>query len=169
MALNHLMDCLKQFTEDTLKDMVLPVKQENWTEQPLVRKIDVYKYMPPTHSDRKELVPYIMFQPLAGADEEDSQTHQRKSTLTVRGYIATFNYDGQQGQLSLVNIIERMRQALLTTGMIGDKYELELPFEYRIYDDNVSPYHEAEFVTSWSIPVIQRRTPELWDYFKKEG
>lgn len=165
MGLPDLLETLKDFIQDDLKELQFKVKQEEWASSvPLERAIRVYTHMTPTPSDNTEYVPYILLQFVKGSDDEDGETKRPESTVTVRGYIALYDRDAQEGQLALLNILEKLRLDLLSRGVIGGKYELLKPFEYRFYDDIVLPYHEAEFSMNWRIQPVKRIIPELWGF-----
>jgi hypothetical protein len=150
-----LIDALADFIREDLKEMLLPIKQEVWTEDQPERAIEVHKYRMPSAEDAKDQVPYILLQMLNGEDLEN------ESKVAIRAIIVTFNWDPEQGALSLLNIISKLRFDLQRTGVVGEMYELKKPFEWLIYPDETMPYHIAEISTTWSVPVIERDVPFL--------
>lgn len=164
MGLVNLMETVRNFIEDDLKEIRLKVKQAEWNDQPLERAVKVFAYMTPNPSDNKEIVPYILLQMIKGEDGEDAETSVLESTATIRGYVALFDWEAEEGQRALLNIIEKLRLDLLSRGVIGGKYELLKPFEYRFYDDMTMPYHEAEFIMNWRIQPVKRIIPELMGF-----
>lgn len=165
MGLPHLMETLKGFVQDDLKEMRLKVKQEEWASKvPLERPVQVYTYMTPVPTDNTELVPYILLRPVKGSDTSDEDSGLPESTVTIMGYIAVYDRNPQEGQMAVLNIIEKLRLDLLSRRVIGGEYELQEPFEYKFYDDIILPYHEAEFTTIWRMQPVKRIIPELWGF-----
>lgn len=164
MGLVNLMETVRNFIEDDLKEIRLKVKQAEWNDQPLERAVKVFAYMTPNPSDNTEAVPYILLQFVKGADDEDKETSIQESTATIRGYIALYDWEAKEGQMAILNVIEKLRLDLLSRGVIGGKYELLKPFEYRFYDDMTMPYHEAEFIMNWRIQPVKRIIPELMGF-----
>lgn len=109
MGLVNLMETVRSFIEEDLKEMRLKVKQENWNEQPLERPINVFSYMTPNPSDNAEVVPYILLQLVKGEDGEAKESSEPESVATIRGYIALFDYNAQEGQMAVISIIEKLR------------------------------------------------------------
>ena len=64
-----LLDCLKDFTEDTVKDLLLPVEyQKGDKEPPLPRAAAVYRTHIPDGRASDKRAPYILHQILTGKD-----------------------------------------------------------------------------------------------------
>ena len=59
---------------------------------------------------------------------------------------------------NLLNLMERLRIALLKQCVIGNQYELNLQegVETMIYPDDTAPYFMGEMVTTWNLPPVQR-------------
>jgi hypothetical protein len=66
--------------------------------------------------------------------------------------------DEQEGSLYLINLMERLRIALLRKQVIGDMFVLDLTqkLETLNYPDDTAPYYAGEMVTTWRMPVIRR-------------
>jgi hypothetical protein len=150
MTLRTLLDVLADFVREDLKEMVLPVSQELYTENPPMRAIEVHKQRMPSPEDQKKRAPYILLQIVNGDDRKD------ESVVNVRMIIVTFEWSAEQGALSLLNIVEKLRFDLQKKGVIGKAFELEKPLEYLIYQEDITPYHVAELSTNWKLPVIER-------------
>lgn len=161
MNLRALLDALADFIKTSLMEMRLPVKQEGWEGQPKNRAIEVYKQRMPSASDAKEKVPYILLQMLNGSDDYQKSTGEWTNKVAIRVIITTFDWDPEQGALSLLNIVEKLRFDIEKAGVIGKRFELLEPFEFLIYPDDTMPYHVAELSTVWSIPAVEREIPGL--------
>jgi hypothetical protein len=160
MNLRALLDALAEFVETSLQEMRLPVKQEGWDDQPRTRAIEIYKQRMPSASDAKEKVPYVLLQMLNGSDDEKASGEQEHKA-SIRVIVTIFDWDPQQGALSLLNIVEKLRFDLLKAGIIGDRFTLLKPFEFLIYPDDTIPYHVAELSTVWGIPAVEREIQGL--------
>lgn len=163
MSLRRLLDSLAEFIREDLKSMELPVKDTEFSETVGKRSPEVYRQRMPSASDAEEAVPYILLQMLNGADKRSAGTGERSSTAEIRAIVVTYEQDPEEGALSLINIIERLRQDLETVKVIGGSYKLIEPFEWLFYEDDTMPYHIAEFHTVWEIPTVEPFVPGLHD------
>lgn len=159
-TLENLLDALKAFIEEQLKDYRLPVKQEGWTNQPLYRPAEVSEMVMPDPDEDHERIPYIELQILNGKDEP-GQNGRMKSTVSVRIILTLFNKDKSEGRMQVLHMVQRLRKAMIQTGVIGGCFELQWPLEYLIYPDDTEWYHMGEMATIWSIPSIEREIPGL--------
>ena len=83
--------------------------------------------------------------------------------MKVRIIFAVYSKNEQDGTLSLLNLMLKVRSELEKTGIIAKKYALQMPLEYIVYQDTTPPYYLGEMITSWSVPAITREVEEfLW-------
>lgn len=69
--------------------------------------------------------------------EDDKQPSQPAgATAQVRLVVATFSEDGEQGAYDVLNVLLRIRERLLATGVIGQQFEVQKPLEAVVYPDN---------------------------------
>lgn len=155
-----LLDALKEFIEEDLKDYRLPVKQDGWKGQPLQRPIKVHSLVMPDPDEKHERIPYILLQPLNGKDGL-TPGGQSEAEASVRIVVTLFNRDKREGRIQLLHIIERLRMDLIGKTVIGKTFELKLPMEWLIYPDEMEWYHLGEISTTWSLPAPERKVPEL--------
>lgn len=155
--LESLLDCLKKFIEEDLKEYRLPVKQDGWTGQPERRVPDIHEMAVPEPSEEHERIPYILLQVLNGRDERGSDG-QMKSIVNVRIIITIYDDDMQGGKMQVLQIVQRLRRDLIRAGVIGGCFALQWPLEYLIYPDETEWYHLGEMATQWSIPTEERDT-----------
>lgn len=158
--LENLLDAIKDFIEEQVKDYRLPVKQEGWDEQPPYRTADVSQMTMPDPDEDRERIPYIEIQLLNGKDERD-RDGRMKSTVSVRIIITIYNKDKFEGRMQIVHIVQRLRRALIRRGLLGGCFELQFPLEYLIYPDDTEWYHLGEMATIWSVPSVEREVPGL--------
>lgn len=163
MTRTGLLETLKKFTEETVKDLLLPVRrQREDAEDPPLRAAQVYKARLPDMKASDKKVPYIIHSIITGRDSQD-EASQVLCTVTIRTTFCVYNEDEQEGGLALLNLTERIRLELLKRIVIG-VYRLDMNqgIELLIYPDDTAPYYLAEMVTVWELPPITREVKELW-------
>ena len=76
----------------------------------------------------------------------------------VRSIFAVYNDDEQEGGLMLLNLMERMRIALLKQVVIGNQFTLDLDagLETMAYPDDTAPYFVGEMLSTWKLPAVER-------------
>jgi len=152
-----LLEQLKLFTEMAVKDLVLPVAMQKGDTEQQYRPAEVYKMRLPDSGAAKKKCPYIIHQVVTGNDvQQNGQT--RDSNAVVRSVFCVYDADEQQGALSLLNLMERFRIALLKQTVIGKQFVLDLSagMEQMIYPDDTAPYFCGEIVSRWRIPRVER-------------
>ncbi|MCL2107810.1 MAG: hypothetical protein FWH20_00500 [Oscillospiraceae bacterium] len=139
MTVNVLLDGLKSFIEENTKDIILPVRlvknkttpeyEKRKGEDVTHRPPKVYKMRLPTKEAETNEIPYILLQFLTGKDQQkpgeppDSECH-------IRIIVATYSEDGSEGAGDLLNVLVRIRTALLKAGVVGNQFLLRKPLEY---------------------------------------
>ena len=161
---------LKKFIEANTKDIILSVrtvqnrvipepsgkkKKESADEEPQSRAAEVHLMRLPDKEAEINRIPYILLQLLTGIDEQEAGKSP-DSECRIRIVIATYSEDGSAGSMDLLNVITRIRVALLKTGVIGKQFTLRKPLEYSAYPDETGVYYLGEMLTIWGIPTIQR-------------
>ena len=70
------------------------------------------------------------------------------------------------GAGTLLNLMERLRIALLEQRSIGKQFRLDLEagLESLVYPEDTAPYYAGEMISVWKLPVIERKAP-----YGKEG
>ncbi len=161
---------LKKFIEENIKDIILtvrPVKnkvipvpsgkdeKENAEEQPQSRAAEVHLMRLPDKDAETNRIPYVLLQFLTGTDEQQTG-NVPDSECKIRIVIATYSEDGSKGAMDLLNVITRIRVALLKAGVVGETFILRKPLEYTAYPDDTGAYYLGEMITIWGIPTIKR-------------
>lgn len=170
-----LLEQLKEFTEEHTADLILPVQmQEDDETAPPDRAAAVYiPCLPELHSYAQK-APFITHEIVTGKDNVVSDPHsgkRQKSSAVVRSCFCIYHRSEQEGKLALLTMMERMRIALLESVVIGKQFQLDLDagVETLIYPGNpsqttMSPFYLGEMITTWKLPVIERKVP-----YGKEG
>lgn len=157
MTADILLDSLKTFTEDAIKDLILPVRIQKGDSEQVYRPADVYKMRLPDSTSAQKKVPYIIHQILTGKDQQ-TPGQRIDSNVQVRSIFAVYSDDEQEGGMMLLNLMERYRIAILKQVVIGDQFALDLEsgLERIVYPDDTAPYYMGEMVTTWKMPPVQR-------------
>ncbi len=157
---------LKKFIEANIKDIILSVRPINnkvlpeyggkeEEERPKKRAAEVHLMRLPNKDAETNRIPYVLLQFLTGIDEQ-AEGKFPDSECRIRIVAAVYSEDGGAGSMDLLNVITRIRIALLKTGVIGKQFTLRKPLEYTVYPDETGAYYFGEILTIWGIPAIQR-------------
>jgi hypothetical protein len=150
-----LLDQLKLFTEVHTSGLLLPVKPEAGATA-ASRAAQVWKMRLPEMSHSTKKAPYILLQLVNGSDTQEAGQEQ-DGKCYVRIVFCVYSEDDNDGALHLLNLMTRLRIALLENRVIGGQFELQLPLEWVCYPDDTAPYFMGEMATEWSIPPIERK------------
>lgn len=155
-----LLDELKKFVEEHTKDIILSVKVKPNSEESNERPAEVHKMRLPNKDAETKLIPYILLQFLTGKDgQEEGQSAESEGK--VRIVVATYSEDGGEGAMDVLNVLTRIRIALLKEGIVGEQFLLKKPLEYIVYPDDTAPYYMGEMLTTWEMPEIERKIEYL--------
>lgn len=166
MTKNEFLDCLCDFTRETLKDLRLPVEmQEEDEAPPLPRPPDVYDMGLPDFSEAEKKAPLIIHQIITAKDRQPPK-EAPESTVVVRTVAGVYHPNSQEGPRVLLELFERMRLALLRQVWLADRFQLDTAagVEYLIYDTQLPPYFAGEMLTTWKLPPVEREV----NYYDKE-
>lgn len=148
---------LKAFTEDTVNDLLLPVSVQRESEIPGLRQAAVHLMRLPDGKSAAKKAPYILHQLITGADEQIAGSLATAS-CTVRTIFCVYCEDEEVGALHLLNLMERLRIALLKKRILGNQFTLDLAqkMETLVYTDDIAPYFAGEMVSHWHMPAVQQ-------------
>lgn len=157
---NILLDCLQEFTQEAVKDLLLPVsrQKEDGDRELSARPAAVYLMRLPDSKAAKKKAPYILHQVITGRDKQQPGK-QAEANALVRTVFCVYDADEQEGGLQLLNLMERLRIALLQQQVIGGQFQLDLAegLETANYPDDTAPYYLGEMISVWRLPGIQRQ------------
>lgn len=81
---------------------------------------------------------------------------------TVRIVAATYSEDESEGAMCVLNLLTRIRVALLKDGVVGGQFVLKSPLEMIVYPDSTAPYYLGEMMTKWTMPIIESEVQQIW-------
>lgn len=161
MTANMLLDALKEFIQEQTKDIILTVRAKTESGERKERCADVYTMKLPNKDAETKLIPYILLQFINGKDEQ-KEGEPPQSECNVRIVVATYSEDGGIGATDVLNVLTRIRVALIKKAVISDQFELKMPLEYIVYPDDTAPYYLGEMLSIWRMPTIEREVENLW-------
>ena len=111
-------------------------------------------------------VPHILVGLPSGNESADEHS------LNIRLQFATFggdvmfketaNIPDSSGYIDLLNLIERTKERLINAGVIKDGGLIDRPFNYGIYDEQLTyPYWYGYMTFNLQIPITQRQMTEF--------
>ncbi len=163
-----LLEQLSDFTEKHVSDLLLPVQmQEEDEEEPPFRAPSVYFPCLPELRLYAQYAPFITHEIVTGQDGVEQAVpgvKQKRSSAVVRTCFCVYHKNQQEGRLSLLTLMERIRIPLLEECVIGKQFRLDLDagIETLVYPGNpnqtaVSPFYLGEMITTWKLPTIERK------------
>ena len=158
MTKQDLLDALCDFTQEAVKDLLLPVElQEDDEAQPPPRAPDVYSMGLPEFAQAEKKAPLIIHQIITANDVWPEGGAEPVSKAVVRTVFGIYHPDSQEGPLSLLGLIERVRIALWRQRVIGKQFKLDMKagVDYLIYDKQLPPFYAGEMLTTWSLPSVK--------------
>lgn len=152
-----LLEQLKLFTDDAVKDILLPVRLQKGDTEQQRRSADVYLMRLPDSTAATKKAPYIIHQFVTSKDTQPAGRQESGSSV-VRSVFCVYCDNEQEGALYLLNLMERLRIRLLQQVIIGQQYQLDLEagVEMLIYPENSAPYYAGEMSTTWKMPSVER-------------
>lgn len=148
-----LLDELCQFLTETIKNYELD------TFQSTNRAPAVYCEALPLNTTSSQDEPYILVRLKGGED----QTGQSKATVTLD--FCVYSENVQQGPFQLLNVMERVRQALFQKRVLAKKYRIEYPLKWDKPKEQLHPEWVGLMETTWTIAQPIEEVIEYGEYF----
>lgn len=159
-----LLNELKKFTKAVTGGLLLPVCPTEEDPEPKPRPPGVYRMRLPHFRDATRKAPYILHQVLTGKDIQNAGKSLDSSAL-VRTVFCVYHEDEEQGALTLLNLMEEFRIALLEHPVLPGPFALDLKagLEELAYPDDgelrSAPYYLGEMISTWRMDPV--RQPEV--------
>jgi len=166
-----LLYALKDFTQETVKGLLLPVKRQKQDDrEPPRRTAAVFLARLPDMTSFERKAPFILHQAVTGEDGimnagkgtgRESRL-ELQSSAVIRSVFCVYHPDEQEGGLALLNIMEEMRMALLMYPTLNGVFELDLKegISQMVYPETgergTAPFYLGEMVTAWRLPPVTR-------------
>ncbi|MBE6012087.1 MAG: hypothetical protein E7234_05970 [Lachnospiraceae bacterium] len=152
---------LKNFIEDVIKDILLPVRVDRNSGENKQRMAKVYEMHLPDEDSETSQIPYVIIQFLKSTDNQ-KQGDNTEGSCMIRIIAATYSEDRQEGHMNILNLLTRIRISLLKERIIGKQFLLEGPLELIVYPDDTRPYYLGEIMVNFAMPTIEMEVQKLW-------
>ena len=166
-----LLYALKDFTTETVKGLLMPVKRQKQDErEPKRRTAEVHLARLPDMTSFEKKAPFILHQAVTGEDALKNANKgtgresrlELQSSAVIRSVFCVYHPDEEEGGLALLNIMEEMRIALLMYPTLNKVFELDLKegINQMVYPETgergTAPFYLGEMVTAWKLPPVTR-------------
>ena len=145
-----LLQRFKEFIEDEIKDLLLEVRDSKKK-----RPAEVHLMHLPEIEGETKRIPYVVLQFIKNTDSQ-LEGEPTESSMMVRIIAATYSENSSEGAIDVLNLLTRIRIALLRSRIIGKQFLLKPPLEMIVYPDDTRPYYLGEMMSSWDLPPIER-------------
>ncbi|MBO4945505.1 MAG: hypothetical protein J6C91_09670, partial [Muribaculaceae bacterium] len=97
------MEQFKSFTEEALKDLIMPI-QTPPTKEAKSRAPEVFLMNLPDEKAMKERAPYVLLQFLNG-DDSQSEGEEQESICNIRVVVCAYSENLSEGPLQVLNML----------------------------------------------------------------
>lgn len=156
MTAYFLLQALAKYLEELTGEMRLRARAERNTEQKAITKPNIYRGKLPDKRRDTLLAPYILLKLLTGKDDE-KEREGKDSICHIRIVIVTYEEDAEENYMQCLNVLEKIRFGLMEERVIDNRYTLQMPLEYIMYEDDTGEYQIGELMTIWEMPPINRK------------
>lgn len=187
-----LLEQMNAFTEESVKDLLLLVPpphvedvaeddQDDFFDEerdaedgdssdvkpppppPPPRAANVFLTALPEKNSAVNEAPYILHQVIKSRDFQQPGERPR-SEIVLRSVFCVYHENGEEGGLALLNLMERLRIAMLRKGVVGKQFALDLTagVETLVYSNTepppygTAPFYLGEMITTWKTPITER-------------
>ena len=157
-----LLEAIKKICEEETGDMVLQVKNDDPLKKAKEGKLSYFLGKTPKKNSSTKYVPFIIIRFLSGKDNQD-EGENTESTCTVRIITCIYNEDEEKGYIDALNVITAIRTRLLQDRLIDRRFQVRMPLEYIIYEDDTENYTIGEMVVTCDMPSIEKH----WNHGKE--
>ena len=86
------------------------------------------------------------------------KTGEQKSLCAIRTVFCVYSDDEQEGAMHLLNLMERMRIAMLKSRILDNRFllDMETGVEMLIWPEDTAPYYAGEMSHTWEVPTIKK-------------
>lgn len=172
MSWVDLLFALKDFIEDLIKDLKLPVRIQTNDDKDAInedpekewRVPEVHLQRLPNSKEAKKKAPYVLVQLITTGDMQDERQID-DAYVTIRIIPCVYDKNEETGSLNLLNLASRIRIGLLKKCAIGGNNAFVLDktekLEFLAYPDDTAPYYAGEMIGVMHLPPIKREV-NLW-------
>lgn len=157
MTIKFLLDELKKFVADAVKDYKLPTSLQKGDQQIETRAPAVHLMRLPDSRSVTKIAPYILIRYVTSISKE-ADGQKTEYNAVIRMIFCVYGKDEEEGALNLVNVMDSVRIKLLKKVVVGKCFRLdkEKGLESLVYEDDTAPYYAGEMVGTFQLPPIER-------------
>ncbi|KEO84759.1 hypothetical protein [Tumebacillus flagellatus] len=137
-----LMTAIRSFLNNVVKDTSFETT-EGTNKPPQV----LDGWLPPKGEGDGPDYPFILVRPIEGED-----ICGVSASAQVKLLFGTYSNDAN-GFLDVINLMERVRIALLTAGIIDGSFRLD-SYKWKLFEEQPAPEFVGEAVSFWTLPTI---------------
>lgn len=153
----QLLDDLKPFCEDAVKDMKFPLEVQQGDTEQIRRAPVLYKMRLPYSKEYRKYAPYIIAQ-ITNSYHEQKTGEKPMYKVVVRFIFGVYCEDEQDGAIMLLNVMDRVQERLLKSVQVGKYFELDVhePLEGFVYPNDTAPFFAGEMIGTFKRTGIER-------------
>ncbi|MBQ6164783.1 MAG: hypothetical protein IJK23_09950 [Clostridia bacterium] len=153
----ELVETVADYLRSAISEISLPVAPQDGDETLRLKRPDVYKMRLPDSHSAKKVVPYIIVKFVTAIDKK-APTKRTESRAVLRLIFAVFGVDEEEGSMSLLELIDTVRNALLVDTWIDGRFKLdkEAGSEALVYEDDTAPYFAGEMMATFEFASPER-------------
>lgn len=146
MVENELTKAIRDRATEILSLLVFPTDSPNDEQRaPTV----INGFLPPKRSKDDPDFPFVIVRPGEGTTGSDGM-----SRVTVKMLIGCFSEDFDGHEYGLI-VLAQLRTGFMQHPTLESRFRMELPFNWKLYDDQPYPEWMIEITTQWTIPTPQ--------------
>ncbi|MDR1578727.1 MAG: hypothetical protein LBS35_00085 [Synergistaceae bacterium] len=110
-----------------------------------------------TRAEARAIFPAVVIKPVKMSGGSEGEFWDM---LTVVLTVGAFDDSSEcvEGIKQVVNILERCRQLFEKNRVLENRFKVDLPITYELYDESVRPFFFGEMVTEWHMRLQTRET-----------
>lgn len=149
----QLLNDLKLFCENAVKDMVFPLQVQKGDTKEQKSASTVYKMRLPDSKSYEKYAPYIIVQ-IVGGNHIQKAGQESLHTVKVRLVFCVYCENESDGAIMLLNVMDRVQEKLMESRVVGGVFELNChePFETQIYYEDTAPFFGGEMTEHLLFP-----------------
>ncbi|PWK16065.1 hypothetical protein [Tumebacillus permanentifrigoris] len=137
-----LMKAIQSFLQENVREFSFETNEQT-EKAPAV----VLHGLPPKGEKDTPDFPFIIVRLLEGESNDSGSKAQ------VKLIFGTYSEDFD-GIIDLMNLMERVEQALFKKGILEKRYRIENPFKWKVPEEQPAPEWLGEAVSIWSVPQV---------------
>jgi hypothetical protein len=155
----ELVDKLVEFIKPVVTEFELDSNVHGVKKSPQVIAGYLKEKKPKQHQNPPD-IPFVIVRYLEDTDKDDGDM------ATVKVIAGTYSEDEQDGWRDAMNVITRIKKALLEQRLIGGPFRVEYPIKTELPEEQPYPEWAAFLIVNVSIPHILEEGGYLQDVYE---